>query len=346
MSFRCLNLSLALVCLALAVPGAAEAEVRTFRAPTYGGYAISFCGADSSTCGETVATSWCRSQSFDFATEWAVISGVVDQVSVRLEDGTICRGAQCEAFNSITCSRDRNEFRMPRLGGIGRVTLIEPGRRGTAASYETVEFTALIPGCHQREPGVYMCESEHEYQHCRTLMTLGHVYSCRAGMAFDGGFAEPVVPTGDQYDLRVRSNVEIRVARGSRGEGRSKGEANVEVRFDPPVADAGSICLQRDRYVYYPTGPMGGLGEIGGTDDCDEPVETEFIPHEDDMLVAYDMCDAFASWGGEIEHSIDIMVGALFHVAPVSASTSLPEPPVVIAPYLTVEAPVRIECRE
>ena len=90
--------------------------------------------------------------------------------TVRLDDGVICRGAQCEAFASITCAMETPAFRMPTLGSSVHTTVLEPGLRDVEAAIEPAEFQVLIPGCHQREPGVFLCETVLEYQHCRTLM--------------------------------------------------------------------------------------------------------------------------------------------------------------------------------
>lgn len=331
-----------------AVTSPATAQVRTFDGPSYGGYSISYCGVAADSCGEAVASAWCRSQSYEFASEWSAASGDDGTVTVRLEDGNVCRGDQCDAFASITCNRRRAEFRMPRLGALGRATIIEPGLRAAAVAYETVEFTTLIPGCHQREPGVYLCETAHEYQHCRTLMQQGQVFSCRAGLAFDGGFATPVQPKPGEFDLDVESDIQIRVERDTRGEGRVRGEARVAVSFRPPATLDSSWCLQRDRYLYFPTGPKGGIGEIDDTSACDTPIEATIVPHEDDVLVAHELCNSFAAWGSEIEHSTDVLVGALFTLGSNSPAfvDQYGSPTVIVAPYVTVKAPVSIDCRD
>ena len=65
------------------------------------------------------------------------------------------------------------------------------------------------------------------------------------------------------------------------------------------------------------------------------------------MLVAYDLCMTFAAWGNEIDHKIDVLVGALFHLGSASPSfrSQYKSDSTIIAPYLTVEAPVRIQCK-
>jgi hypothetical protein len=344
---RCLTLlTVAVVLSATSRP--AESQVRTFRAPAHGGYAINYCGMDSSTCGEGVATAWCRSQSYDYATEWAATAGAETTTTVRLEDGVFCQGAACEAFASITCGGGVQRFTMPRIGAAGRATVLEPGRRSEAVAYETVEASMLIPGCHQREPGIFLCESMHEYQHCRTLMGMNRVHSCRAGLAFDGGFAIPVSPDSDEYQLRVKSDAEIRVTHGERGIGRVRGEAEVSVSFDQPETENPAWCLQRDRYVYYPTGPKGGLAEIDDTNECAEPIATNFGPNEDDVLIAYDLCDSFAAWGDQLTHTIDVVVAALFYLDSASPAflAQYGASSTILAPYLAVKAPLAIDCRQ
>ena len=192
-----------------------------------------------------------------------------------------------------------------------------------------------------------MCETVHEYQHCRTLLRDGKVLGCRAGIAFDGAFAEPRPAAEGSYDLSLRSRASVTVHEGRRGEGRLRGDARYKVEFAiPQHGTAGGVCLQRDRYVYHPTGPEGGLWSIDETSDCDEPIEGRFEPNYDDMLRAYDLCGARDAWGSKIDSTTDLMVAGLFHFASQTAS----EYPghgssVIIAPYLTLKAPVRVDCR-
>ena len=243
---------------------------------------------------------------------------------------------------------EKRTYRIQVLGGASRNTVISPDGRSTEVALDQAEFEVLIPGCHENEPGVFLCETVHEYQHCRTLMRAGSVYGCRAGLAFDGGFAMPAPAGPGDYSLALKSTAQIRVERAQRGEGRVKGKARFEVSFAPPIDAPNVRCLQRDRYIYYPTGPRGGLADIDDTADCGEPIEGEFMPHEDHMLQAYDMCTALSAWGDEIEQPMDVLVAALFNIGSTSpeflaehgaAST-------VIASYLTIKAPVTIDCRD
>jgi hypothetical protein len=204
----------------------------------------------------------------------------------------------------------------------------------------------LIPGCRERDPGVFVCATVHEYQHCRTLMTQGRIFGCRAGGAFDGGFAEPVAAEAGTYTLDLDSMATITVHRGERGLGKVKGRVHFELAFDPPQIGTGSWCLQRDRYLFYPTGPKGGLGEIDSTAECQAPITGTIEPHEDDILQAYDMCDSFAAWGTELQHHGELLAAALYHIGSAHpAFTSKYGSSTVIAPYLTVRAPFRVICR-
>ena len=328
-----------------AVP--AQAQVRTFAAPKHEGLPLGYCIAAGEICGAQVAASWCRAQGYDQATDWTATPGLdVTSTTIRLDDGWICRGARCEAFGSITCAAEGRTFMAPNVGTAGLVTLIAPSRRSVVAAIEPVEYRILIPGCHQREPGVFLCESVHEYQHCRTLMRAGNVFSCRAGLAFDGAFAEPVAAGSDAYELHVGSLPSATVKRGERGGGEVRGAARFEIAFDLPPLGEGSWCLQRDRYVYHPTGPKGGLADIGDTDDCGASITGVIEPHEDDVLQAYDMCEAFAAWGTELEQPIELLVAALFHVSsahPAFAGAADSRSR-ILAPYVPVKAPMKVSC--
>jgi hypothetical protein len=179
-------------------------------------------------------------------------------------------------------------------------------------------------------------------------MGAGKVFGCRAGLAFDGGFAEPIAAGPDDYELDIRSDAEMIVTQGHRGEAQIRGDARIEVAFSIPPVGEDTWCLQRDRYVYYPTGPKGGLSEIDDVNDCDAPIAATVGPHEDDALQAYDMCDVFAAWGGEIEQPIELLVAALFHVgaAGPTLSKDAGAGTRIVAPYVTVRAPMKVSCEE
>ena len=342
------NLSAALALSAAMLSLPAAAQIQGFESPRYEGFDVSYCGVDAESCGERMASAWCRTRGFEHASSWAARAGV-DAASraVRLDDGAVCEGGSCESFASITCGSETQTFTMPVLGPSGRATVLSPNLRSTEIALDTAEYRVLIPGCSQLDPGVFSCESILEYQHCRTLMISRMVHSCRAGLAFEAGFAEPRSAGPDDYDLEVDSKAKVRVTLGDRGFGQIRGDADVELTLLPPTDGDGAWCLQRDRYVFFPTGPMGGMSEIGETTDCDEPIQLSFEPHGDDLLRAYDLCDSFAAWDSEIEDSIDVLVAGLFQIRSASPEfiESYPSGGAVIAPFVRVDAPLTIECR-
>ncbi|HEY5623626.1 MAG TPA: hypothetical protein VIV14_07675, partial [Gammaproteobacteria bacterium] len=80
---------------------------------------------------------------------------------------------------------------------------------------------------------------------------------------------------------------------------------------------------------------------------CDEPLQGRFSPHSDDLLYAYDLCEARRAWGKEIEGTIDLVVASIFHFAAATASSGEADPhgSRTVAPYLAVGAPIDISCR-
>jgi len=342
------HISIGSLLAALASINSVQAEVRRFADPKMGGDPVSYCAAAGEVCGERVADSWCRSQGFQSAVDWSVRLGRDAATRTRAIDSeVICRGAHCESFASISCETSGQAFRMPALGGLSRSTIITPSRRSAEVAFAAVEYEVLIPGCHQREPGIFLCESVHEYQHCRTLFRAGRVFGCRAGLAFDGGFAEPLLSAPEEHRLELESNASATVYRERRGEGKLRGEVRLAVSFDLPTIDAKDWCLQRDRYIYFPSGPKGGLAEIDATDDCDVPIEARFAPHEDDLIEAYDLCEGSASWDAELEASTDLMVAGLFHIGSARPEFNATYGPTrIVAPYMMVKAPLQIICKD
>ena len=334
--------------LVLGVVPEGQAEVRTYRNPMHQGYRLDYCQAFGQACGERVATQWCREQGYQYASDWAIDRDIGEgQPTARLDDDNVCQGHQCDGFADITCGREGRSFRLPNLGAATRSTVITPDRSGTAPSLMPVEVQLLVPGCHQWEPGILLCETVHEYQHCRTLLRDGKVLGCRAGLAFDGAFAEPRAASPGTYDVALRSRVNATVYEDRRGEGRLRGEARYKVEFNiPEYGTSGGICLQRDRYVYQPTGPEGGLSTIDETSDCDESIEGRFSPHEDDLYRAYDLCDARDAWGSKIDTATDLMVAGLFHFAsPTASESGSYGDSNIIAPFVTLRAPISVDCK-
>jgi len=334
--------------LLTAVPS--HAEVRTFRTPQQQGYRLDFCQSFGQICGERVATQWCRTQGYEFASDWAIDRNIGDRLpTMPIDDDRVCRDGRCDGFATITCGREGRNFRMPNLGSATRATVITPDRRSTAAAIVPVEGQLLVPGCYQTEPAVLLCGTVHEYQHCRTLFAAGKVLGCRAGLAFESAFASPVAALEDSYELDLQSSAAATVSQGRRGDGRLRGDADFSVSFAIPVDPAMTeTCLQRNRYIYYPSGPQGGLAAIDETDECGQPVEGAFEPHEDDLLRAYDLCEARRAWGSEIEGSIELLVAGLYHLSATAAPDGVAATGStrIVAPYLTIRAPLAINCRD
>jgi len=234
------------------------------------------------------------------------------------------------------------------LGPAGRSTVLSPDLRSTEVALDAAGYGVLIPGCTPREPGVFHCESLHQYQHCRTLMFSNMVHSCRADLAFQSAFAEPYAADRNDYRLTIESDARLRVERGDRGLGIIRGNVDVELSITPPLDTADANCLLRDRFVYQPTGPEGGMSTIDDAAACDEPIRFSFAPHEDDILRASDLCETFAAWGEEIEDTIDVLAAGLFHIHSDDRDFRARHPggTGIIAPYVTVTAPLKIECRE
>ena len=327
-----------------------HAEVRTYRSPQHQGFRLDYCQAFGQVCGERVATLWCQGQGYEYASDWAIDRNIGDRLpTMTIDTDRVCRENQCDGFATITCGREGRSFRLPNLGSATRGTLITPDRRSTAPAIMTVEVELLVPGCNQTEPGILLCGTVHEYQHCRTLFAAGKVLGCRAGLAFEGAFASPYAAAEGSYELDLRSRASARVSRGRRGEGRLRGDADFSVSFALPVDPAlTETCLQRDRYVYYPTGPQGGLAQIGETAECAQAIEGSIEPHEDDLLRAYDLCDARQAWGSKIDGSIELLVAGLYHLSPATAADGpgAVASSRIVAPYLTIRAPLSINCRD
>lgn len=326
----------------------AGAQPQSFANPQQNGVDVSYCGADPASCGEVMASAWCQSHGYEYASDWAARAGIdASSRAVRLDDGSVCAGAACESFANITCGRQPQVFTMPVLGPAGRATVLSPNRRTTESELDTGEYRVLIPGCSEQSTGEFECDSVLEYQHCRTLMISRMVYSCRAGLALQEAFAEPRAAAPDDYEIEIDSNAKVRVTLGVRGFGQIRGQAKVLLKIEPPIPGESAWCLQRDRYVFYPTGPMGGMSEIGESTDCGEPIAFSFEAHQDDLIRAYDLCDTFAAWDSEIEDSIEILAAGLFQIRSANPEfvASHPSGGAVIAPIVVVEAPLTIECR-
>lgn len=261
----------------------------------------------------------------------------------------VCLPAAAQAVRGEAPADEAGMPSLPlELGGAGRATVLSPDMRTTAAVVEEANFRFLIPGCAPVENGAYLCSSVEEFQHCRTLMSSRMIESCRVGVAFAGGFAEPRAAEPGSFSVEVDSKARIRVERGNRNFGQTRGEARVVVSFDEPADFGSGWCAQREPFVYFPTGPKGGTTELGEPAPCGEPLEFTFEPHADDALRAYDLCEAFGLWGEGLEDSIEVLAASLFHLRSASPEfmARYPGGSAIVAPYATVTAPVAVDCRD
>ena len=258
------------------------------------------------------------------------------QPTISLDSGAVCHDGQCDGFSEITCGREGEAFALPSLGGDTRAMVFTPDRRHAASAVTLEEIELTVPGCSQIRPNVLDCHSEPEYQYCRTLLQDGYVLGCRAVIAIDtvlGDLQE--APTSD-YELSLRPRASITAEQGSRGAGWVRGETRYSVEFTQLASTMGDgECLQRDRYEFYHTGPDGGSGELFAAEACDELIEGQFAPYDDDLLAAYDLCEGRRAWGDRIEMTSAVVVAAIYHDSAAENGTTG-----LASPYITIEAPV------
>ena len=81
-------------------------------------------------------------------------------------------------------------------------------------------------------------------------------------------------------------------------------------------------------------------------DDCDEPLEGRFSPHEDDLRYAYGLCEGHRAWGTRIEATTDLVVAGIFHFTELTASVGGAAASRSVTPYLAIRAPLRVNCTE
>lgn len=334
-----------------AVVRPAHAEVRSFEAPALDGYALGYCDAGGRRCGEAVATAWCRRQGYEYASEWRIRqgSGFASQ-TIRLDDGTLCRGAGCDAFAEITCGsrRQAHRYLMPSLGAAGRATVISPDQRNASSIVDSIEYHVEVPGCRQHAAGSFTCDALPAYRKCEEQFEAGRVFSCRANLAFLNQAVEPEQVAAADYALRLNSSASATVYRDRRGKGKLKGDARFEIRFAAPKIDKLDWCVERERYLYHPSGPQGGTGKVDDSEQCKAPIEGRFKPQRDDLLAAYDACDRRNAWGQRLQQRMELLVAALYHIGsarPDFVPGRAADHTKVLAPYVLVEAPMSVTCK-
>ncbi len=101
-----MRFALALMALAIAAPApSAAAETRIFIIVNHAdGYGVDRCLASGASCGNTVATAYCRSQHFAKAASFRKIDKE-EITGVVPADTIACRGGACRDFVAIECAR-------------------------------------------------------------------------------------------------------------------------------------------------------------------------------------------------------------------------------------------------
>ena len=82
----------------------AQAEKRIFIVANYAdGYGIDRCLATGAACGAAAATAYCRSRDFNQAASFRRLDR--DEITGAVPAGGGCKGATCNEFVAIECSR-------------------------------------------------------------------------------------------------------------------------------------------------------------------------------------------------------------------------------------------------
>lgn len=92
-------------CAALYFNASAQAEKRTFIvANNADDYGVDRCLANGAACGAAAATAYCRSREFSQAASYRRLDR--DEITGAVPaSGTACKGAICNEFVAIECSR-------------------------------------------------------------------------------------------------------------------------------------------------------------------------------------------------------------------------------------------------
>ena len=247
---------------------------------------------------------------------------------------------------------------MPSLGAAAHATVISPDQRNADTVVESissadtvakpVSYDVKIPGCRQEAAASFVCDSVPAYQQCRAKLKAGKVFSCRANLAFVNQNVEPQQAASGDYALQLDSSASATVRRGRRGGGKLKGEARFHIQFAAPKINKLDWCIARERYIYHPTGPEGGVGKVDNRADCSRPIDGSFEPQQDDLLEAYDACDRRHAWGKRLQQPIELLVAALYEIGssrPDFVPGRAADHMKVLAPFVLVQAPMSVTCK-
>ena len=101
---RTLLLGLAAV-LCLGLADSAQAERRMFIIAADNGYGIDDCLATGAKCGAAAASAYCKAQAFVEATAYRKVDRDDITGAIPNSGGGACRGAHCDNFVAIFCTR-------------------------------------------------------------------------------------------------------------------------------------------------------------------------------------------------------------------------------------------------
>jgi hypothetical protein len=100
---RCVIVAMA---VAVIMSGAAHAEKRLFILANHAdGYGVDTCLATGAACGKAVANSYCRSHDFAQADSFRRVDRDDITGAIPTDDAGPCKGASCNHFVAIECSR-------------------------------------------------------------------------------------------------------------------------------------------------------------------------------------------------------------------------------------------------
>lgn len=122
-----MKLYLAPTIIALGYASFALAKTKVINEPvTYQGnhdlcdyYRLDWCQQFGNTCGGPAAHTWCRSQGYDYATEWKVDRGL-NEKTLTIGDNKVCdpkKVRRCDGFKSITCQGWARYDNWSKIGG-------------------------------------------------------------------------------------------------------------------------------------------------------------------------------------------------------------------------------------
>jgi hypothetical protein len=95
-----------IVCAAVLVAPSARAETRVFiLANNADGYGVDRCLANGEACGAGLANAYCKLRQFSTAASYRKIERTEITGMIQTSATTACRGATCEDYVAIVCSR-------------------------------------------------------------------------------------------------------------------------------------------------------------------------------------------------------------------------------------------------